>query len=112
MTPNGLSRCSEIDIDGVILGGDIICLRPKATVNPAFLSYAINNEKTQLMKGVTGSVVKHMSSKWLKNVTVPIPGRSTQDSFIVFVRQVDKSKYAVMQSLERVIQSKINNSES
>ncbi|WP_400210159.1 restriction endonuclease subunit S, partial [Methanomethylophilus alvi] len=93
VTPNGLARCSEVEWGGVILGGDIICLRPKAVVNPAFLSYAINAEKQQLLQGVTGSVVKHMSPKWLKKVIVSIPHeKSVQDEFISFAKQVDKSK--------------------
>ena len=39
VTPNGLARCSMLPFDNVILGGDIIILRPKDKYNPAYLSY-------------------------------------------------------------------------
>ena len=73
VTPNGLARCSMLPFDNVILGGDIIILRPKDKYNPAYLSYAINQQTSQLLTRVNGGVVKHMSAKGLKTVEIPIP---------------------------------------
>ena len=92
VTPVGLARCSALMLDDVLLGGDIIVLRPQAGIIPEYLSWAINMQKDQLLKRVTGSVVRHMSAKGLKSVTVPIPPKEIQQHFISIVKQADKSK--------------------
>lgn len=92
VTPTGLARCSAIFEDDVILGGDIIVLRPKMGINAAFLSYAINQQKEQLMSRVTGSLVRHMSSKSLESVEIPVPPIELQNDFVLFAEQSDKSK--------------------
>lgn len=93
VTPDGLARCSALMLDGVLLGGDIIVLRPQSGIVPEYLSWAINMQKGQLLKRVTGSVVRHMSAKGLKTVTVPIPPKDIQQQYISIVRQADKSKF-------------------
>ena len=91
VTPDGLARCSAIMRDEVLLGGDIIVLRPKQGNNPEYLSWAINMQKEQLLKRVTGSVVRHMSAKGLKTVQIPIAPIDKQKQFIKIVKQADKS---------------------
>jgi len=93
VTPDGLARCSAIMSDGVLLGGDIIVLRPKQGNNSEYLSWAINMQKEQLLKRVTGSVVRHMSAKGLKTVQIPIAPIEKQKQFINIVNQADKSEY-------------------
>ena len=111
VTPDGLARCSALMLDGVLLGGDIIVLRPQSGIVPEYLSWAINMQKDQLLKRVTGSVVRHMSAKGLKTVTVPIPPKDIQQQFISIVRQADKSKFELNNSIaaiDKVIKSLIN----
>lgn len=93
VTPNGLARCSMLPFDNVILGGDIIILRPKDKYNPAYLSYAINQQTSQLLTRVNGGVVKHMSAKGLKTVEIPIPPMDKQGEYIQIAEQADKSEY-------------------
>ena len=93
VTPNGLARCSMLPFDNVILGGDIIILRPKENYNAAYLSYAINQQTSQLLTRVNGGVVKHMSAKGLKTVEIPIPPMDKQEEYIKIAEQADKSKY-------------------
>lgn len=93
VTPNGLTRCSSVMFDNVLLGGDIIIMRPQKGINPQYLSYAINAQKEQLLSRVTGSIVKHLSGKSLKSVTVPIPSLDMQDKYVAIAKQADKSKY-------------------
>lgn len=93
VTPNGLARCSALMSEGVLLGGDIIVLRLKSGFIPEFVSYAINMQKDQLIRRVTGSVVRHMSAKSLNSVEIPIPAIADQKQFIDIIRQADKSKY-------------------
>ena len=93
VTPNGLARCSMLPFDNVILGGDIIILRPKDNYNAAYLSYAINQQTSQLLTRVNGGVVKHMSAKGLKTIEIPIPPIDKQGEYIQIAEQADKSKY-------------------
>ena len=93
VTPNGLARCSMLPFDNVILGGDIIILRPKDNYNAAYLCYAINQQTSQLLTRINGGVVKHMSAKGLKTVEIPIPPIDKQEEYIQIAEQADKSKY-------------------
>ena len=112
VTPDGLARCSALMEDDVLLGGDIIALRPKSDILPEYLSWAINMQKDQLLKRVTGSVVRHMSAKGLKTVTIPVAPVTKQKQFIAIVRQSDQSKAELRKAIEAidgVIKSLINN---
>ena len=93
VTPNGLARCSAVMLDKVLLGGDIIVLRLSDGVVPEYISYAINMQKEQLIRRVTGSVVRHLSSKNLASVTLPVPSLGEQVMFVKIIRKADKSKF-------------------
>ena len=92
VTPIGLTKCSAINKQGVVLGGDIIIMRPIAGLNSVYLSYAIRMQKEQLLSRVTGAVVRHISAKGLRSVIIPAPPRTLQDGFEMILRQSDKSK--------------------
>ena len=98
VTPNGLARCSMLSIDNVILGGDIIVLRPNNEYDPGYLSYAINQQTSQLLKRVNGGVVKHLSAKALKTVQIPIPPKDKQEEYISIAEQADKSGFVGLKS--------------
>ena len=102
VTPNGLARCSALMSEGVLLGGDIIVLRLKSGFIPEFVSYAINMQKDQLIRRVTGSVVRHISAKSLNSVEIPIPAIADQKQFISIIRQADKSKFELKQTIEKI----------
>ena len=112
VTPDGLARCSAIMEDNVLLGGDIIALRPNSNISPQYLSWAINMQKEQLLQRVTGSVVRHISTKGLKTVEVVMPTMTQQKQFVAIAEQADKSKFELRKSIEaidKVIKSLINN---
>lgn len=73
VTPDGLGRCSAIMVDNVIIGGDVIALIVKKQYYSPYISFAINQEKKQIIQRVTGTTVKHISSKQLSDVLIPIP---------------------------------------
>jgi len=111
VTPNGLTRCSMLSLENVVLGGDIIVLRPKKEFNAGYLSCAINQQKAQLLKRVNGAVVKHLSAKGLKTVLIPIPPREGQKEYVDIVHQADKSISELRKSIDaidKVIKSLIN----
>ena len=95
----------------VVLGGDIIILRPKKDYNARYLSCAINQQKSQLLKRVNGAVVKHLSAKGLKTVVIPIPPMDKQDEYVALYNQADKSISELRKSvdaIDKVIKSLIN----
>lgn len=98
VTPDGLARCSAIMEDNVLLGGDIIALRPNNLISPKYLSWATNMQKDQLLKRVTGSVVRHISAKGLKTVEIPVPPVTLQEKFVSIAEQADKSKFVGFKS--------------
>lgn len=73
VTPTGLARCSAILKDNVLLGGDIIILRPEIPLISEFLSYTINTQKESIIRLVTGAVVKHITPGALASLTVFLP---------------------------------------
>ena len=81
VTPAGLTRCSAIMQEDVILGGDVIGFRPQTGLNPIYLSYAIRHQKDQLLQRVTGALIKHISAKSLQSVIIPIHPIESQNRF-------------------------------
>jgi len=73
VTPEGLGRCSAILKDNVILGGDMIILRPVKEVSPEFISYFVNLNKCKIIAKVTGITVRHVTSKALSTLEITIP---------------------------------------
>ena len=90
VTPAGLTRCSAIMQENVILGGDVIGFRPQTGLNPIYLSYAIRHQKTQLLQRVTGALIKHISAKSLQSIIIPIHPIERQDRFEKQVRHLNR----------------------
>lgn len=112
VTPNGLARCSAIELNNILLGGDIIIMRPKTSeINTKYLSYAINAQKEQLLSRVTGSLVRHISAKSLKSVVVPIPPQEMQNQFVDFAKSLENSMKTITPThtnINAVLKSLIN----
>ena len=51
---------------------------------------------------VTGSLVPHISAKDIRNFTIMLPPLTLQEQFATFVEQVDKSKFEIQKSLEKL----------
>ncbi len=68
VTPSGLATASTILKDGVILGGDINILRPKNKINSSYMSYYLNFAKKEIIRLVTGTTIKHIYNKDLKQL--------------------------------------------
>ena len=71
-TPTGLARASSIDIADVILGGDINVLRPLKD-NGDFISYSINANKSELVKRIKGTTVRHLNNSDIEDLEIKIP---------------------------------------
>ena len=51
---------------------------------------------------VTGSLVPHISAKDIRNFTIMLPPLTLQEQFATFVEQIDKSKFEIQKSLDKL----------
>ncbi|MBO9728951.1 MAG: restriction endonuclease subunit S [Chitinophaga sp.] len=72
VTPNGLVKASAILLDNVVLGGDMNILRPKIIINSIFLSYLLNYSRSEIIKLVSGTTVKHIYPSQIVTCQLPI----------------------------------------
>ena len=56
----------------------------------------------QVLDNVSGASQINLNTGWLKNFQILLPDLEMQTRFEVFCNQVDKSKLAVKQSLEKL----------
>ncbi|WQZ97423.1 restriction endonuclease subunit S [Helicobacter pylori] len=79
VTPNGLATASCILKEGVILGGDILIIRPNSNLlSGCFLAYCIVCDKNQVLSKVVGSTVYHLYAKDLKDFEIFLPPLNEQ----------------------------------
>lgn len=109
VTPTGLTKCSAILEEGVILGGDIIVMRLIDGLNPVYVSYAIRFQKEQLLSRVTGALIKHISARALQTVSIPIVDINIQKAFEQKVRKltsiIEKRKQQ-LQKLDELVKAR------
>ena len=87
------------------VGQRIITMQPnKDILTSEYLERALLTDKFQekIWTNSSGSTVKGIRSKLLEKLTIPIPPLEVQRDYTNFVAQVDKSKLAIQQSLEKL----------
>ena len=68
VTPNGLATASCILLSDVILGGDVLIIRPsKNTLNGEFLAYVIKTHRDEILRLVSGTTVFHLYARDLSD---------------------------------------------
>ena len=89
-TPTGLARASSIEKAGVLLGGDINVLRPMGNINGSFLSLCINANRTELIKLIKGTTVKHIHNSDIKEIQIFLTNNVNEQQCIVnYFKQLD-----------------------
>lgn len=82
VTPNGLATASCIKEDGVLLGGDILVIRPNSNLDGIYLSYCVANNRDQIMQLVTGITVFHLYASYMKKFTFKLPKLEEQHAIV------------------------------
>lgn len=90
VTPRGLSTASYLDKDGVILGGDILVIRSKGSLNGLFFSYLVNLNKKAVIKLVSGSTVFHLYGSDMAKFELKLPPMKEQESIVKILVTADK----------------------
>lgn len=88
VTPNGLATASAIDIEGVVLGGDILIIRSKEILN-RFFAYFVAANKPMIMRLVSGATVYHIYGSDLANLYLAIPHPAEQHKIAAFLSALD-----------------------
>jgi type I restriction enzyme, S subunit len=60
VTPNGLATASALFEDDIILGGDVLVIRPHSQLYGSFLAFLVTINRPQIMSLVSGSTVYHL----------------------------------------------------
>ncbi len=96
VTPNGLATASCILKEGVILGGDILIIRPNSNLlSGCFLAYCIVCDKNQVLSKVVGSTVYHLYAKDLKDFEIPLPPLNEQIAIANILSGLDHYLYSL-----------------
>jgi len=74
VTPNGLATASCIMEDKVIIGGDVLVIRPETSkLSGPFLSFVIRQSRKQIMQLVTGITVFHLYGSGMAKFLLRLP---------------------------------------
>ena len=78
-------------------------LRPEEMIDPVFFRCAINNPETkrQFDSSIKGIGVPNLHLGEIKKTKIILPPMELQKEFVNFVKQVDKSRFAIQKSLDK-----------
>ncbi len=84
---------------------ELVPLKPNSfKLNREYLAYMLRSDDfvTMISEKVAGAKMPRVSMNDFRNFEVPIPPIELQNEFAAFVKQIDKSKFEVQQSLEKL----------
>ncbi len=89
-TPTGLARATSLEKSGVLLGGDINIIRPNKDVNGSCLSLSLNVNKTELIRLIKGTTVRHIHNSEIKNIELYMPSsKDEQHKIAAYFKNID-----------------------
>lgn len=91
VTPKGLVKSCCVKQSGIILGGDILVIRPndQNIINGAFLSRFIRTREQQILQNVTGSTVFHLYASSIEDLDIIFPSIKEQTSISNYFHKLD-----------------------
>ncbi|NHR05089.1 hypothetical protein HA052_07735 [Chromobacterium haemolyticum] len=92
VTPSGLAKACCLNVENVILGGDILVIRTnKHSINGEFLARYIRHLERQVLQLVSGSTVFHLYASSMKNLALSLPSeRAEQQKIAECLSSVDE----------------------
>ena len=83
------------DIGKFCIGQRIVTLQPNQNINSTYLEFALTTKqfRDKMFRKSSGSTVKGIKTKFLKELTIPVPPIELQNQFADFVKHIDKLKY-------------------
>ena len=92
-TPEDIARASVVAQAGIILGGDLNIIKPKAEINSPFLALTISNGRQQieLSKKAQGKSIVHLHNSDLKEVNLVYPRNAEQTKIGNLFKSLDET---------------------
>ena len=89
----------------MVIAGYIIRIRVNERANPEYLSAILNSKHGKqtlldMCKAIVGQA--NINAQELQNIDILIPPISLQNEFAAFIEQLDKSKFTIRKSLEKL----------
>ena len=89
--PIDIAVARSIQVENVLLGGDLNILRPKNDINSSFLSYQLNGKrKLDIAKIAQGKSIVHLHNSDLKNIRIYYPCMEEQSKIATLLLKIDK----------------------
>jgi len=90
VTPNGLATASVLFENDVILGGDVLVIRPnKSELFGGFLSYLVTINKQQILTLISGSTVYHLYGSDMAKFGFYLPRIVEQKAIVQILSDMD-----------------------
>lgn len=108
-TTNGLdlATASVIMKDGVLLGGDIVILRPKFKIDTRIFGYLLSMKSKEILQHTQGITIVHLNTKSFRNMEVKIPvDFEEQKAIATILSDMDNEIEALEQKLAKTRQLK------
>ena len=101
VTPNGLATASAIFEDDIILGGDVLVIRPTKKLHGSFLAFQVSANRQQIMSLVTGSTVYHLYGSDMSKFKFYIPNIEEQKAIAQVLSDMDEEIKALEEKKEK-----------
>lgn len=91
VTPKGLVKPCCVKQSGIVLGGDILVIRPnnQNVIDGSFLSRFIRAREQQVLQNVTGSTVFHLYSSSIEGLGIVFPSIDEQKAIANHLQKLD-----------------------
>jgi type I restriction enzyme S subunit len=101
VTPRGLAKACCVKQSGVVLGGDILVIRPDhAQVDGEFLARQIRHLESDVLRFVSGSTVFHLYASSIKKLAISVPTTAEQRKIAACLTSLDELLAAEGRKLE------------
>jgi type I restriction enzyme S subunit len=98
-----VGRCVSIYTQGMPVTYSGFCIRFRKNsegLDTAYLLYYFKNSEIRKQMAGRGANIKNLNQKIIGNLKVPVPPISLQREFAFFVKQSDKSKFELKQTID------------
>lgn len=107
VTPSGLAVASCVQLNGVLLGGDILVIRPNSNLlDGRFLAARIRQAKSQIMELVSGTTVFHIYANDMRRFELKLPPLEEQRCIVEVLSDMDAENQALETRLKKARQVK------
>ena len=99
-----MGRCAVVREEGLLCGTGSLIIRPNEKLKPYFLQTIISNPtyKKIIEDKAVGVTMMNLNVPIVESLRVPMLPIELQNDFISFMKQVDKSKFEIQKSLEKL----------